>query len=49
MALWTSSDRLDLGVGLSHRAAIHNSLAIAPADADPRWYFARRSGSSQGA
>ena len=30
-------------------AAIHNSLAIAPADADPRWYFARRSGSSQGA
>ena len=30
-------------------AAIHNSLAVAPADADPRWYFARRSGSSQGA
>ena len=30
-------------------AAIHNPLAIAPADADPLWYFARRSGSSQGA
>ena len=30
-------------------AAIHNSLAIARADADPRWHFARRSGSSQGA
>jgi hypothetical protein len=27
----TSSDRLDLGVGLSHRLAIHESLATEPA------------------